>query len=206
MFMLIRDLPKKVNEPAHRRFQLIWRAEPSAGRVVMRCMETTLSSALESSKNPIGRIGRSVTALCALALASACVSAPSTTGYGAGAVAGADPAPPTDTAAPTFAELYDTYFAKGTPGHCATSGCHDDPGHNVWLCGTTAEACYSGMIGVGLIDPTDPTHSEIADPKLSPLTWVNSAGGTMPLDAQGDNAEGRAAIEAWVAAGATNDP
>jgi hypothetical protein len=61
------------------------------------------------------------------------------------------------------------------------------------------------MIEIGLIDPTDPTHSEIADPKLSPLTWINPAGGTMPFDAQGDNEAGREAIQAWVAAGAAHD-
>ena len=26
--------------------------------------------------------------------------------------------------APTYSELYASYFALGTPGHCATAGCH----------------------------------------------------------------------------------
>jgi len=107
-------------------------------------------------------------------------------------------------AGPSYEELFTTYFDRGTQGHCATSGCHADPGHNVWLC-TTKDICYQGMVGVGLIDPADPTRSEIADPKRSPLTWINEAGGNMPLDAQGDNAAAREAIEAWVAAGAKND-
>jgi hypothetical protein len=107
-------------------------------------------------------------------------------------------------AAPTFDELFDTYFDKGKPGHCATAGCHADPSHNVWLC-MTKDTCYEGMLEVGLIDPADPTHSEIADAKRSPLTWINPAGGNMPLDAQGENDEARAAIEAWVAAGAPKD-
>jgi len=114
------------------------------------------------------------------------------------------PADPTGDA-PTYGELFATYFALGTPGHCATSGCHADPGHNVWLCGTTKESCYAGMLDVGLINEADPTHSLIADPARSPLTWINPAGGIMPLDAQGENDSGRDAIQAWVAAGARND-
>src|SRR3954465_15327602 len=33
--------------------------------------------------------------------------------------------------APTYTELYTSYFALGTPGHCATTGCHADPNHTV---------------------------------------------------------------------------
>jgi hypothetical protein len=106
--------------------------------------------------------------------------------------------------APTYEELFDTYFAAGEPGHCATAGCHADPGHNVWLC-TDKDTCYRGMLDVGLINAADPTRSTIGDRAHSPLTWINPAGGNMPLDAQGENAEGAAAIEAWVAAGALND-
>jgi hypothetical protein len=129
------------------------------------------------------------------ALASACSMDAPVAAYGASAQTAAPP---------TYAELYDTYFAPGTPGHCATSGCHADPGHNVWLC-STQELCFQGMVSVGLIDPHDPTHSEIADSKRSPLTWINAAGGNMPLDAQGDNDAARDAIQAWVAAGANAD-
>lgn len=103
--------------------------------------------------------------------------------------------------APSYAELFDSYFAPGTAGHCATAGCHADPGHNVWLC-ADADTCYRGMLEVGLIDRRDPQHSEIADPARSPLRWINPAGGNMPLDARDDNDAGRAAIEAWVRAGA----
>jgi hypothetical protein len=113
-------------------------------------------------------------------------------------------APGDADAAPSYEELFTTYFDKGTQGHCATSGCHADPGHNVWLC-TNKDACYQGMVEVGLIDTTDPTRSDIADARRSPLTWINPAGGNMPLDAQGDNEAARQAIEAWVAAGAMND-
>jgi len=107
--------------------------------------------------------------------------------------------------APTYSQLYDDYFALGTPGHCATAGCHADPGHTVWACGATKAECYAGMTKVGLIDPTDPTHSPIASPTLSPLVWINPLGGNMPFDSPAENASARKAITAWVAAGAQND-
>jgi len=105
----------------------------------------------------------------------------------------------------TYTELFAKFFAPGTPGHCATAGCHADPGHNVWLCGTTKDTCYPGMVAVGLIDPKNPTKSMIADPSLSPLTWIDPTGGNMPFDAPGPNPAGRDAILAWVAAGAQNN-
>jgi hypothetical protein len=106
--------------------------------------------------------------------------------------------------APSYEALFRNYFDEGTPGHCASAGCHADPNHNVWLC-MDKDTCYQGMQDVGLIDALDPTQSEIADPKRSPLTWFNAAGGNMPLDAQGENPAARDAIEKWVAAGARND-
>jgi hypothetical protein len=106
-----------------------------------------------------------------------------------------------DATVPSYDTLFATYFDKGTPGHCATAGCHADPHHNVWLC-EDKDSCYQGMLDVGLIDADDPTHSQIADDKHSPLSWVNPSGGNMPLDAQGENPAGRAAIKAWIAAGA----
>ena len=108
------------------------------------------------------------------------------------------------TNAPSYQELFAQYFAPGTAGHCATAGCHADPGHNVWLC-TNAKTCYEGMLSIGLVDAVSPTDSDIADPQRSPLVWFNPAGGNMPLDAQVDNAAGRAAVEAWIAAGAPED-
>jgi hypothetical protein len=75
----------------------------------------------------------------------------------------------------------------------------------VWLCGATRDSCYAGMLDVGLIDAHEPTRSLIANPSRSPLTWINAAGGIMPLDAQGPNEAGRAAITAWVTAGAPDN-
>jgi hypothetical protein len=106
---------------------------------------------------------------------------------------------------PSYARLFAGYFAPGTPGHCATSGCHADPGHNVWLC-ASPESCYAGMLDMDLIDPAHPERSALIDPARSPLVWFNPAGGNMPLDAQGTDSEAaREVIAAWVAAGARRD-
>lgn len=158
------------------------------------------------------RLAAALTFLGLCTLPVACATEPTAVGAADGGSTSAgraalDAGSPTgsDADAPTYAELYDTYFAKGTPGHCATAGCHADPGHNVWLCGNDAETCYKGMTDMGLINPEHPEKSSIADPKRSPITWVNASGGTMPLDAQGANDEAKAAIQAWIAAGAQRE-
>jgi hypothetical protein len=107
--------------------------------------------------------------------------------------------------APTYTELYDKYFGVGKTGHCAKSGCHGDPGHNVWLCGDSKDTCYQGMVTEGLINKTNPIASTLGDPKNSPLTWVNPDHGFMPQDGPRDFAEGRDAIIAWVGACAQNN-
>lgn len=124
------------------------------------------------------------------------------------AACGADTAaPPTDSAPPpTYTELFDRYFAPGTPGHCANDGCHNGVNYNIWLCGQTKDACYQGMAGpdAKLINPANPAASLIADPKNSPLRWINP-NGPMPNDTPMPFPEGRDAILAWVAAGAQNN-
>jgi hypothetical protein len=106
--------------------------------------------------------------------------------------------------APTYTELFDQYFAKGRPGHCATAGCHAEPGFNEWLCGDSKDSCYAGMVQIGLINPKNPLASMIGDPTQSPLSWVNPTG-NMPFDATGPFPAGRDAILAWVAACAENN-
>jgi hypothetical protein len=144
-------------------------------------------------------------ALTAASLSCACTI----TAYGPPPPANSDLASPPSPAdfgpALTYTQLFAQYFAPGTPGHCATAGCHADPGHNVWLCGTSKDTCYPGMVSVGLVNPTHPQQSMIADPTLSPLTWIDPAGGNMPFDAPGPNPAGADAIRAWVAAGAQNN-
>jgi len=112
--------------------------------------------------------------------------------------------PPLNGTAPTYTELFTKYFAPNTPRHCATAGCHADPGATTWLCGTTPGTCYAGMVSIGLINPANPKLSMIADPKISPLTWLNPKG-AMPQDAASAFPEGRDAILAWVAACAPNN-
>jgi hypothetical protein len=136
-------------------------------------------------------ITRTILLGCAL---SACSSTTSMTAHEADSATGSL----------TYHELYTMYFAPGTPGHCATAGCHADPGHNVWTC-NDEESCYQGMIDVRLLDPETPEQSDIVDPRVSPLTWINPNGGNMPFDAQGPNDAARGAIEAWIAAGAPRD-
>ena len=149
-------------------------------------------------------------ALVALLACEACAAAP-----GAPADAALPPGPaPTATApapctpaagaAPTYTELFDQFFAKGKPGHCATAGCHSNPGFNEWLCGDTKESCYQGMVQVGLINPANPQASMIGNPTQSPLSWINPTG-NMPFDATGPFPAGRDAILAWVAACAPNN-
>jgi hypothetical protein len=118
--------------------------------------------------------------------------------------AGGGGGPPDLEPPPSYTTLFDTLFDVGTPGHCATAGCHADPGHPVWLCGTTKERCYQGMVGAGLVSTTDPMRSLIADPANSPLSWINP-NGPMPFDGAGPNPTARAMIVEWVAAGAHDD-
>jgi len=104
----------------------------------------------------------------------------------------------------TFTQLYARYFAEGTPGHCAKSGCHSGPDFNIWNCGTNKDTCYQGMVGQALINTAMPLNSLLADPRNSPLSWINPSG-PMPFDAQGSFPEGRDAIMAWIRACAPNN-
>ena len=111
--------------------------------------------------------------------------------------------PPKTSTAPTYSQLYTKYFAAGTPGHCATDGCHLDA-INGWACGTNKDTCYTGMVGIEIISPANPLASVIGDPKNSPLSWIN-LNGNMPQDTPMAFPEGRDAILAWVAACAQNN-
>jgi len=113
--------------------------------------------------------------------------------------------PPPPGTAPTYAELYTSYFAPLTPGHCATDGCHAGSSFNIWLCGSTYNSCYQGMLDAHLIDRGNPTASLIADPERSPLAWVNPNGpmpqdGTRMFPAGGSERVARDQILAWAAA------
>jgi hypothetical protein len=112
--------------------------------------------------------------------------------------------PSVDSTAPTYTDLYAQFFARGTHGHCANAGCHSDPGHNVWLCGSDKDSCYAGMVSIHLIDTTHGDQSMIGNPDISPLSWI-SPNGNMPFDAVGAFPAGRDAILAWVGDCAQNN-
>ena len=108
----------------------------------------------------------------------------------------------------TWSYLYATYFAgtsaAATPGHCGASRCHLNTFHG-FRCGPDGNTCYAGMVGVGLINPAQPTSSLIGQTNNSPLVWTDPANGIMPLDEAKPNPQGAADILAWLDAGATND-
>lgn len=103
---------------------------------------------------------------------------------------------------PTWTDLYNKQFGPGTPGHCSgTGGCHTNLKAG-FKCGTNKNDCFNGLVAAGLVNPSAPEKSAIADENVSPLVWL---GGGMPLDSAEPNPAGVAALKAWVAAGAKND-
>jgi hypothetical protein len=99
----------------------------------------------------------------------------------------------------TWMQLYATYFGPNTPGHCGKSvACHLQS-QGGFMCGSTPDSCYKGLVTAFLVDPAHPTMSAIADPNQSPLSWF---GGNMPQDMPVPNAQAKADVAAWVAAGA----
>ena len=97
--------------------------------------------------------------------------------------------------------IYPSYFAPLSAGNCAQVGCHQTT-RDGFRCGTSADACYQGLVTAGLVDPANPKASVLADPSTSPLAWF---GGTMPGGRPATNPKAVAEITAWVAAGAKNE-
>ncbi len=108
----------------------------------------------------------------------------------------------------TWSYLYEHYFSgtstAQTPGHCGEGRCHYNLFHG-FRCGADGNTCYAGMVGVGIVNPSDPARSRIGSFTSSPLVWVNLTGGVMPLDNAYPNPQAAADILAWLDAGATND-
>jgi hypothetical protein len=100
----------------------------------------------------------------------------------------------------TWTELYAAYFGPSTPGHCGSSSSCHLTSRAGFLCGTTADSCYKGLVAAALVDPAHPTMSPIADPNQSPLAWFGA--GNMPQDNPVGNTRAQKDIAAWVAAGA----
>ena len=101
-----------------------------------------------------------------------------------------------------WTNVYATLFAAKTEGHCGNSGCHDVARHG-FACGTSADACYEGMITAGLLDETNPAGSELGDATHSPLSWFRGGKG-MPIDAPKVDGKATAMITTWLEAGAPN--
>ena len=95
------------------------------------------------------------------------------------------------TVTPTWTSIWTGYFAKGTAGNCAKSGCHSQMG--------TATGGYSWLAGKGYITAT---KAPLADPAQSCLSWL---GGNMPPSGATSNAAASSALVAWAAAGAPNN-
>src|SRR5580700_7607203 len=90
--------------------------------------------------------------------------------------------------APTWTQIYTSYFAPGTPGNC--TNCH--PGTNSPKC------MYSYLQGRGQLGGSSPS---LTSPTSSCLSWY---GGNMPpLGPQ--NAQAVSQMNAWAAAGAMNN-
>jgi Malectin domain len=108
--------------------------------------------------------------------------------------------------------VYNTYFAGtttgATAGHC--SECHASTLAG-FACGADKDSCYGGLVTAGLITPTSPGTSPLANPDQSPLAWfgrpTTPPGITafMPTDLVVRNAPAVAALCGWVSAGARDD-
>jgi hypothetical protein len=89
--------------------------------------------------------------------------------------------------APTWTELYTSYLASGTIGHCVN--CHS------WA--SSASSAYDQLQRSGYIDGT--TSPPLATTGASILKWF---GGTMPTDASPQSSPAVVDFLAWAAAGA----
>jgi hypothetical protein len=96
------------------------------------------------------------------------------------------PPPPSDAGAqaPTWTQIYDTYFATGTVGVCGS--CHSNA--------TSPSATYTWLKGQGYING--------AQTSLSFLTW---SGGNMPPSGPASLPQATADVNAWIAAGALDN-
>jgi hypothetical protein len=105
--------------------------------------------------------------------------------------------------APTWTQVYGQYFGPGSVGNCASSSCHQT---NVagFQCGTTKDTCYQGLVGAGLLNTASPAKSPLISATGSPLLWFNAHTGNMPLGGA-PNAAAKAAVSAWVKAGAQDN-
>jgi hypothetical protein len=90
-----------------------------------------------------------------------------------------------NSSAPTWTEIYATYLASGTEGHCAN--CH--------TAASSASGTYALVQSGGYINGTQSTVSNL-------FSWM---GGVMPPSGPVSDTKGSTAVKAWVAAGALDN-
>lgn len=110
-----------------------------------------------------------------------------------------DPPPPDPG---TWSYVYANDIGPGTPGHCGDSGCHSSS-RGRFLCGTTKDSCYSGLIASGLVSTSLKEKSALVS-KTGVLAWFD-LNGNMPQDEAKPNAQAATDVTAWLTAGAQND-
>jgi hypothetical protein len=93
-----------------------------------------------------------------------------------------------------WAKIYAAYFGEGTTGHCGD--CHGTRRGGL-LVGDAAEPFLTGMIESGLVNSSDPPHSTLIDPRMSPLRWFN-ANGPEPRGSAVANEQAAADVKAWL--------
>ncbi len=108
--------------------------------------------------------------------------------------------PPPDPG--TWSYVYLNDIGPGTPGHCGDSGCHSSS-RGRFLCGSTKDSCYAGLIASGLVSTSLKEKSALAS-KTGVLAWFDPSGG-MPQDEAKPNAQAAADVIDWLKAGAQND-
>jgi hypothetical protein len=104
---------------------------------------------------------------------------------GGGSSSGGSSSGGTSSSAPTWSQVYDTYLASGTEGHCVN--CHSSA--------SSPSGAYALVQSGGYINGTQSTVANL-------FSWM---GGIMPPGGASSDAKGTAAVKAWVAAGAMDN-
>jgi len=94
--------------------------------------------------------------------------------------------------APTWTQLYRTYFTVGTVGNCAHSGCHQGDM-------TSPSAAFAWLQSQGQVGGSQPA---LTDPSSSCFTWL---GGDMPPGGPEANPGAVVDFDLWFKAGAKNN-
>jgi hypothetical protein len=104
----------------------------------------------------------------------------------------------------TWTDLYNNIFGPTGSASCVSGGgCHT-LSQSGFKCGTSASACYTGIVNSGYVIPgTSASTSTLVDPSKSPL--CGSLGGNMPKGGACVTTSEITQIKSWLAAGAQNN-